>query len=107
MCTVTKQPLFSEESWKKARGILDDIQKGWVSDPLNIPIYVHLGTDKHGLNKYCTLRGTNNVEGFHKPIRTNFASLNASPILADCVSTQIQYRDGCNQWRGQEISGTL
>jgi len=28
VCTVTKQPQFSEESSKKARGTLHDIQKG-------------------------------------------------------------------------------
>ena len=55
-------------------------------------VYVHLGTDKHGLNKYHTLRGTNDVEGFHKHIRTNFASLNASPILADCLLADFWHR---------------
>jgi hypothetical protein len=41
VCTITKQPLFSEESWKKSRGILHDIQKGWVSDPQGVSLYVY------------------------------------------------------------------
>ena len=42
--------------------------------------------DKNGLNRYHTLRGTNDAEGsIHKQICWNFSALNASPILADCV----------------------
>ena len=92
-CTVTKQPLFSQETWKKAFAVLHDVQKGWISDPSSIPVYTLKGTDKHGLKLYHCIRGTNSVEGaVHNPIRRNFASLNASPELADELIADFRHR---------------
>jgi hypothetical protein len=51
-CTVTRQTLFSEESWKKAKGVLHDVRKGWISDPVGIPLYTIRFHDKHGLPIY-------------------------------------------------------
>jgi len=66
--------------------IINDIQKGWVSDPQGVSLYVYMSRDKNGLNRYHTLRGTNDAESsIHKQIHQNFSALNASPILADCV----------------------
>jgi hypothetical protein len=59
---------------------------GWVNDPDGIPMYVAEGVDKNGLAVYHCLHGTNSVEGaVHNPIQQNFASLNASVELADCL----------------------
>jgi len=47
-CTVTGQALFSEETWKKAKGVLHDVRKGWISDPAGIPLFTIRFHDKHG-----------------------------------------------------------
>jgi hypothetical protein len=49
-CSVTDQPLFSAESWKKAQSVLHDIRKGWISDPSGIPLYMIKGLIKMGLH---------------------------------------------------------
>jgi hypothetical protein len=69
-CSITGQPLFSPESWKKSQGVLHDIQKGWVSDPAGIALYTVKGHDKNGLTLYHCICGTNSVEGaVHNPIQ--------------------------------------
>src|SRR3954469_10770488 len=78
------RPLFGKISWQKAKAILHDIKRGWISDPPGIPLYTLQGHDKHGLTLYHCIRETNSVEGgVHNPICRNFASLNASVELAD------------------------
>lgn len=93
ICTGKKIPLFTPDSWNKSQSILHDIQKGWVSDPKGISMYVLEWVDKHGFNIYRCLRGTSDVEGaVHTHIRKNFASLNASPPLADCILADWRHR---------------
>jgi hypothetical protein len=92
-CTVTGQPLFTDETWKKVQGVLHDVRKGWISDPAGIPLYTIRYHDSHGLPIYHCIRGTNSVEGaVHNPIRRNFASLNASVELADCLIADFRHR---------------
>ena len=92
-CTVTGQALFSEETWKKAQGVLHDVKKGWISDPSAIPLYTVNGCDKNGLTLFHCIRGTNSVEGgVHNSIRKNFGSLNASPELADALLADFRHR---------------
>ena len=92
-CSVKGFPLFNDESWKKAKGILHDVKKGWISDTPGIPVYTFLGHDQNGLALYHCIRGTNSVEGgVHNPIRRNFASLNASVELADCLIADFRHR---------------
>ena len=91
-CSVTGQLLFSAETWKKTEAVLHDVCKGWLSDPTSIPVYTREGTDKNGLPLYHCIHGTNSVEGtIHNPIRRNFASLNASPELADALIADFQH----------------
>ena len=91
-CSITGQPLFSAETWKKAEAVLHDVCKGWLSDPSSIPVYTHEGTDKNGLPLYHCICGTNYVEGaIHNPIHRNFASLNASPELADALIADFRH----------------
>ncbi|THU80100.1 hypothetical protein K435DRAFT_874751 [Dendrothele bispora CBS 962.96] len=74
-CSVRKIPLFTEETWKKAQAVLQDVQKGWLSDPDSIPL------------------GTNSVEGaIHNPMRRSFAALKASPELADALTADFRHR---------------
>ena len=72
---------------------MHDIKKGWLSDLGSISVYVQEGTDKDGLLLYHCIHGTNSVEGaIHNPIRRNFASLNASPELADALIADFCHR---------------
>jgi len=122
-CTKTGQMLFNDETWKAAHAVLHDVQKGWVSDPVGIPLYTVSTQDKNGLNIYHCIRGTNSVEGaVHNPIRRSFASLNASVELADCLiadfrhrhnldvgtlhKTGYEYKGHYDQWLDHEISKT-
>src|ERR1700683_4776665 len=52
----------------KAKGVLHDVWKGWISDPAGIPLYTIRFHDKHGLPVYHCIQGTNSVEGaVHNP----------------------------------------
>ena len=96
-CSLTGYTLFSAESWKKANRVLHDIKMGWISDPSDIPLYTLEGRDANGLPIYHCIRGTNSVEGsVHNPIKRNFASLNASPELADALLADFRHRHNCN-----------
>src|SRR6266446_6024563 len=98
-CSVTGQKLFSAETWKKTQGVLHDVRKGWLSDPGSISVYTQEGIDKDGLLLYHCIRGTNSVEGaIHNPIRRNFASLNASPELADALIADFHHRHNTKIW---------
>jgi hypothetical protein len=69
------------------------VKCGWISDPTNIPLYTLESQDKNGLPIYHCIRGTNSVEGsVHNPIRWKFASLNASPELADALVADFWHR---------------
>jgi 3'-5' exonuclease len=92
-CSKTGEVLFDAETWQKAKRVLHDVKKGWVSDPHNIPLYTIESQDKHGLIIYHCIRGTNSVEGsVHNPIQRKFASLNASPELADALNADFRHR---------------
>lgn len=109
-CTITGQPLFSSDTWKKSEGVLHDVRKGWISDPVGIPLYNIRFTDKNGLPVYHCIRGTNSVEGaVHNPIRRNFASLNASVELADSLIADFRHRHnldvGTQHRTGKDYTG--
>ena len=90
---MTEDALFNAETWQKAKRVLHDVKKGWVSDPHDIPLYTFESWDKHGLIIYHCIHGTNLVEGsVHNPIQCNFASLNASPELADALIADFHHR---------------
>ncbi|KAK6981231.1 hypothetical protein R3P38DRAFT_3234489 [Favolaschia claudopus] len=78
----TQQPLFSPTAWQKANAVLELLREGYLSDLPGVAMYEHAGVDKHGLNLYKCLRGTNNVEGGpHGDIYRKFGALHAGPRL--------------------------
>lgn len=92
-CSRTGLSLFNKDSWKKANALLEDTQRGWISDPPAISLYVKMSTDREGLAVYRCLRGTNSVEGgVHMLLMRIFGSLNASPELADAILADWRYR---------------
>ncbi|KIK65907.1 hypothetical protein GYMLUDRAFT_257835 [Collybiopsis luxurians FD-317 M1] len=71
------------ESTQVSNSLLDTVHCGFLSDPPNISLYYITGWDCDKLPLYCTIRGTNSIEGaVHMLIRRIFGSLKASPELA-------------------------
>ncbi|KAF8240828.1 hypothetical protein L208DRAFT_1230873, partial [Tricholoma matsutake] len=53
------QPLFNSHALEVAGNVLENIWRGYCSDPPNISFYYPHGKDKHGLMRYQCVRGTN------------------------------------------------
>ena len=60
---ITSAPLFNDESWDKAKDVVENIQMGFYSDPPGINLYMIQLQDKHRLFVYHCVCCTNNVEG--------------------------------------------
>ncbi|KAF8190775.1 hypothetical protein BJ912DRAFT_1058509 [Pholiota molesta] len=84
----TGAPLFNKVAWQKANAVLDLARQGYLSDNTDIVLYEKAGVDKHGLQKWKCLRGTNNVEGGpHGDIYRKFGALHAGPRLTvNCLT---------------------
>ncbi|KAJ7356836.1 hypothetical protein DFH08DRAFT_1048015 [Mycena albidolilacea] len=77
---------FKDEARKTAETLLETVRLGFVSDPPGIALYYVRGKDWDGLILYCTVCGTNSVEGgVHMLIRRIFGSLRASPELTEAT----------------------
>lgn len=80
---VTGLSLFNEKAWETSENVLENIRRGYYSDPPNIQLYFSNGYDKHGLLRYKCCRGTNGIEGgIHQNIIRWFGAFNASPDFA-------------------------
>ncbi|KIK66912.1 hypothetical protein GYMLUDRAFT_55535 [Collybiopsis luxurians FD-317 M1] len=74
---------FSKESTQVSNSLLNTVHCGFLSDPPNISLQYITGWDRDKLPLYCTIRGTNSIEGaVHMLIHHIFGSLKASPELA-------------------------
>jgi hypothetical protein len=72
---ATGIPLFNQNAWKAAQGILRTIKDGFVSDPPGVALYMQIGVDADDLPVYFCCRGTNISEGaVHRPILHVFPS---------------------------------
>jgi hypothetical protein len=77
------QPLFREDAWDNCKTILENIQRGYYSDPPNISLYFTHGKDKYGLMRYRCIRGTNGIEiGVHQNVIWWFGTFNTAPDFA-------------------------
>lgn len=76
-------PALSKATLLQAKNLLKDhVDKGCLSDPPGLSLYVERGKDKDGLKLYKCLRGTNTVELWHQFIEMRFSSWNAGPEFA-------------------------
>jgi hypothetical protein len=88
-----KANFFSEEAWKMAERLLVTAQLGFLSDPLDIPLYYLIGRDRDGLNIYRCIRGTNSVEGgWHMTLRRMFGSLGSASEFGEALIITFAYR---------------
>ncbi|TFY78505.1 hypothetical protein EWM64_g5507 [Hericium alpestre] len=80
---VTGQPLFNDATFEAIPPALENLQKGYYSDPPDIPMYMTRGKDANSLTLYRCVRGTNNVEGgIHQNLAKHIGSYNTSPRFA-------------------------
>ncbi|OBZ66439.1 hypothetical protein A0H81_13618 [Grifola frondosa] len=80
---ITGLPLFNDRAWNVVEAALENIRRGYYSDPPGIPLYYSCGRDKYGLFTYRCVRGTNGIEGgIHQNIIRRFGSFNAAPDFA-------------------------
>jgi hypothetical protein len=78
------KPLFTETDRKVEAGILEAIERGFVSDPTSFSLYYEIGIDKNGLQRYRCIRGTSDLEGaIHGVIRAGFTAFNCSILYFD------------------------
>ncbi|KAM6501786.1 hypothetical protein JOM56_001763 [Amanita muscaria] len=118
------QPLFNNRAWEIAANVLENLRRGYYSDPPNIPFYYCRGKDKNGLMRYRCIRGTNAIEGgIHQNIIRWFGAFNASPdfaveLLRDYTlihnlkvgilnRTGVPYRGSYDVWTQNRISHLL
>ncbi|KAG6848519.1 hypothetical protein H0H93_016335 [Arthromyces matolae] len=79
----TGTPLFNEKCWDIAKNALENIRRGYYSDPPGVTLYYPRKRDKFGLQRYRCCRGTPGIEGgVHQNIIRWFGSFNASPDFA-------------------------
>lgn len=79
----TGQPLFNKTCWDLAKNFLENVRRGYYSDPPGVQLYYPQKKDKDGLMRYKCIRGTNGVEGgIHQNIIRRFGAFNASPRFA-------------------------
>ncbi|KAF7372906.1 hypothetical protein MSAN_00496900 [Mycena sanguinolenta] len=91
--TGKKAYFFSDEAWKMASRLVDTAKQGYLSDPLNIPLYYLMGRDRDGLNLYRCIRGTNSIEGgWHMPLRRMFGSLGSASDFGEALILAFAYR---------------
>lgn len=75
------KPLFNREAWKKANSVLKEILQGFASDPPGFSFYTTKVrkngdpmVDKYGFAVLECMRGTNDVELWHKLLRDTFGT---------------------------------
>ncbi|KAJ7152904.1 hypothetical protein C8R46DRAFT_912792, partial [Mycena filopes] len=92
-CSKNNIRLFNEDCRKAAAAMLDDVRKGWVSDPPGIALFNRLRTDEAGLPIWHCIRGTSSLEGgVHMPVRSRFGSLGASVEMSVAHLSDFSYR---------------
>jgi hypothetical protein len=89
--------IVNERSEKALNDLLKHVDKGCLSDPENIKLYVPLQKDKFGIQIYRCLRGTNTVELWHQFLEMRFSSWNAGIEFAFAALTLLVHRRNIRQ----------
>jgi len=94
-----KKPLFNEQAWRKARGVLKECLDGNISDLPLCKYYYHMQdshgnpiTNQFGLQLLECRRGTNRTENVHKQIVTCFKSWNIGFRMGSALLTLFRHR---------------
>ncbi|CBJ33586.1 conserved unknown protein [Ectocarpus siliculosus] len=89
---ISKEVLLRPKSMKAVSLLRKHIVAGCLSDPDGVAMYYAVGKTTDGLVNYRCVRGTNDVEGYHRYLRTLLASYCASPALAQSVLLEFNFR---------------
>ncbi|CAM9377655.1 unnamed protein product [Ectocarpus sp. 6 AP-2014] len=89
---ISKEVLLRPKSMKAVSLLRKHIVAGFLSDPDGVAMYYAVGKVTDGLVNYRCVRGTNDVEGYHRYLRTLLASYCASPALAQSVLLEFNFR---------------
>lgn len=95
----TKKPLFNDNAWKKANGVLREILAGHASDPPDASFYTKkvdkngdLATNLHGLQMYWCSRGTPGTELYHKVLLDSLGTWSTGTEMSDCLRNEHRHR---------------
>ncbi|CAN0051384.1 unnamed protein product [Ectocarpus sp. 12 AP-2014] len=89
---ISKEVLLRPKSMKAVSLLRKHIVAECLSDPDGVAMYYAVGKTTDGLVNYRCVRGTNDVEGYHRYLRTLLASYCASPALAQSVLLEFNFR---------------
>ena len=77
----TKKPLFNKRAFASANNLLEEIRRGYYSDPPGVQWYTKrlkkdgtVAVNKYGMALLDCSRGTNRVESFHKDLVSSWGS---------------------------------
>ncbi|CAM9724078.1 unnamed protein product [Pylaiella littoralis] len=70
----SREVILRPKAMKAVRLLRKHIVSGCLSDPNGMAMSYAIGKNKGGLTKYRCVRGTNDVEGYHRYLRTLLAS---------------------------------
>src|SRR6266511_3263954 len=62
-CAKTNQTLFNDKEWEITPNVLENIRRGYYSNPPGVQLYYFIGKDKYGLSMYKCCCSTNVIEG--------------------------------------------
>jgi len=87
----TGEIFFSKETWKVHNNFLKKIRAGTVSDMPDFDYY-YTTTNASGNQTLWCIRGTSQLEGFHKHLRHIFPGFHTSSLLSTLLLAMFVYR---------------
>ena len=88
----SKMPLFNLRAWKKANNVLNEILKGFYSDPPGISFYTNRldrrgepMVDQYGISLLNCNRGTNDVKAIHKQLVALYGTWKTGVQMSDAL----------------------
>ncbi|KAG2501113.1 hypothetical protein HYH03_000931 [Edaphochlamys debaryana] len=81
------QPLFTKETNDVLEGVMKLIRQGRISNPPGMVMHVNVQTDPTKEPEWKVLRGTSQLEGFHKHFNGCITAPNTGVELADVLVT--------------------
>lgn len=81
------EPLLNKRVLSNIENVRRHIGEGCVSDPDpgQLAMHVVTGRSKEGLLTFRSLRGSTNVENYHKRLKEAVSSFRVSPLLAHSI----------------------
>jgi hypothetical protein len=87
----TGEMFFSQQTWKVHTNVLKHVRLGCLSDVPGLDYY-YTTTSPSGKTTLWSVRGTSQLEGFHKYLRRIFPGFHTSSRLATCLLAVFVYR---------------